>query len=93
MDLGVIAWKDRSFPAPAYPPSSPVIVEWRAMTIVLLDMLAVEVRRMLQKTATDFPLTKVLEGGSWAAGRKIANELRPDCGGPPISIVSDATVF
>jgi len=93
MDLGVIAWKDRSFPAPAYPPSSPVIVEWRAMTVVLLDMLAVEVRRMLQKTATDFPLTKVLEGGSWAAGRKIANELRPDCGSPPISIVSDATVF
>jgi hypothetical protein len=38
------------------------------------------------------PLASVLEGGTWAAGREIARRIRPD-GGPPLSIVSDGTVF
>jgi hypothetical protein len=33
----------------------------------------------------------VLEGGTWAAGRKIAAELRD--GSPPIQMISDGTVF
>lgn len=36
---------------------------------------------------------KVLEGGTWTAGRKIAKEKRPETCGPPIVIVSDGTVF
>ena len=35
---------------------------------------------------------KVLEGGTWAAGRRIAREKRGD-GGPPLTIISDGTVF
>ena len=35
---------------------------------------------------------RVLEGGSWAAGREIAFESRPD-GAPPLNVVSDGTVF
>ena len=38
------------------------------------------------------PLASVLEGGTWAAGRRIAADLRPG-GGPPLTIVSDGTVF
>jgi len=34
----------------------------------------------------------VLEGGSWAAGRRIAREKRPDLS-PPIAVISDGTVF
>jgi hypothetical protein len=34
----------------------------------------------------------VLEGGTWAAGRRIARERRVD-GGPPLTVVSDGTVF
>jgi hypothetical protein len=34
----------------------------------------------------------MLEGGSWAAGRRIAAERRAD-GGPPLNIISDGTVF
>jgi hypothetical protein len=34
----------------------------------------------------------VLEGGSWAAGRRLARERRPD-GRPPIMVISDGTVF
>jgi hypothetical protein len=57
-----------------------------------LDRVADEVRRRLGKTREEFPLAKVLEGGTWAAGRKIAAELRDD-GGSPIAILSDGTVF
>jgi folate-dependent phosphoribosylglycinamide formyltransferase PurN len=44
------------------------------------------------RDAGTLPLVKVLEGGTWAAGRRIARERRPD-GAPPLAIVSDGTVF
>jgi hypothetical protein len=68
------------------------VVEWRALTVALLDRLAAEVRAGLGKSAADFPLAMVLEGGSWAAGREIAAERRPD-GSAPLAIVSDGTLF
>jgi Protein of unknown function (DUF1688) len=37
------------------------------------------------------PLACVLEGGTWAAGRALAGRLRD--GRPPLSVVSDGTVF
>jgi hypothetical protein len=68
------------------------IVEWRALTVALLDRLAVAVRVRLARIPQDFPLACVLEGGSWAAGREIARERRPD-GTPPLTIISDGTLF
>ena len=66
------------------------VVEWRALTVALLDRLADRVRARLQRP--DMPLARILEGGTWAAGRRVAAELRPD-GGPPLRIASDGTVF
>jgi hypothetical protein len=37
------------------------------------------------------PLAAILEGGTWAAGRRIAETLRG--GAPPLTIDSDGTVF
>ena len=37
------------------------------------------------------PLACVLEGGTWAAGRALAQRLR--AGLPPVTVVSDGTVF
>jgi hypothetical protein len=68
------------------------VVEWRALTVALLDRLAEKVRQALGKTAAEFPLACMLEGGSWAAGREIALSLRPD-GRPPLSVASDGTLF
>ena len=62
------------------------------MTVALLDRLAASVRERLGKTPQQFPLACVLEGGSWAAGREIALERRPD-GSSPIRIISDGTLF
>jgi hypothetical protein len=68
------------------------VVEWRALTVALLDRLADALRQKLKLDAVALPLAKVLEGGTWAAGRAIARERRPD-GAPPLKIVSDGTVF
>lgn len=66
--------------------------QWRALTVVLLDSLAVMVRERLGRSAEQLPLACILEGGTWAAGREIAAELRPG-GAPPLQIDSDGTVF
>jgi len=68
------------------------VVEWRALTVALLDEIAALVRKRLGLSAEQMPLAKVLEGGTWAAGRRIAAQKRPD-GSPPLDIVSDGTVF
>jgi len=68
------------------------IVEWRALTIALLDRLASRVRDVLGKSPQEFPLACVLEGGTWAAGREIALERRP-AGAAPLTVISDGTLF
>jgi hypothetical protein len=42
--------------------------------------------------AAAFPVAKLLEGGTWAAGRALAARLRPG-GAPPLRVHSDGTVF
>ena len=73
-------------------PDSELIIEWRALTVNLLDQIGESVRKLLGKTSLELPLVKILEGGTWHAGRKIAAQLRTD-GGPPLKIKSDGTVF
>lgn len=89
-DLEVIQLKEKKLIKEAHKPDSHIIIEWRALTLILLDKLLPLVKKRIG--VTDFPLTKLLEGGSWRAGRKIAKEKRQD-GGPPLQIDSDATVF
>jgi hypothetical protein len=60
--------------------------------VALRDEIAPLVAMRLGLASENFPLARVLEGGTWAAGRLIARERRSD-GGPPIRISSDGTVF
>ncbi len=92
LDGGVIVPKDRAILAEAHAPDSTVIIEWRALTVALLDDIAPLVRDALGVAEADFPLARVLEGGTWATGRRLARERRAD-GSPPLRIVSDGTVF
>ena len=92
LDCGVIEPREPGLLQRPLDPLSEPIVEWRALTVTLLDRLAILVREQLGKSAHEFPLVKVLEGGSWAAGREIAFERRAD-GSPPLSIVTDGTLF
>jgi hypothetical protein len=92
LDCGVIAPRDETLLRQRLDPFGEPVVEWRALTVALLDRLAAAVRDRLGKNAAEFPLAKVLEGGSWAAGREIAAERRPD-GSAPLAIASDGTLF
>lgn len=92
IDGGVIVPRHGGVLARSYKPGDETIVEWRALTVCLLDELAVQVRARLGLTEQQFPLACVLEGGTWAAGRLLAAERRPG-GTPPIAVESDGTVF
>jgi hypothetical protein len=95
VDAGVLVPKDARITQDDYDVSAPVIVEWRALTVALLDEIAPLVRRELGFAEDDdraLPLCAVLEGGTWAAGRELAARARQD-GGPPIRVRSDGTVF
>lgn len=92
IDLGVLQPRDAGLTECPLEPGHEAIVEWRALTLALLDELAVLIRSGLGLSEQDFPLAKVLEGGTWAAGRRAAAERREGAG-PPINIVSDGSVF
>ena len=92
LDLGLLEAKQSSVFQKAHLPGSEVIVEWRALTVILLDKIADAIRQELNLNTEQLPLVKVLQGGTWTAGRRIAAQLR-DGGVPPIQIESDGTVF
>jgi hypothetical protein len=92
VDLGVLELRDPAVAEWAHEPGDMVVVEWRALTVALLDHLAGLVRARLELDERQFPLAKLLQGGSWSAGRALARRRRPG-GGPPIRIASDGTVF
>jgi len=92
VDMGVLVPHDTAAWTHAHQVSDPFVVGWRSMTVALLDAIAPLVRTRLGINGADFPLAKLLEGGTWAAGRRVARERRSD-GGPPFQILSDGTVF
>ncbi|NEP85643.1 MAG: URC4/urg3 family protein [Okeania sp. SIO2C2] len=92
IDMELIKIKNPLILQQQHLPGSEIIVEWRALTISLLDKVAQVIQEKLNLNTSELPLVKVLQGGTWTAGRKIATELRKD-GAPPIKIKSDGTVF
>jgi hypothetical protein len=96
VDTGVLKLKPGVWTGtglPRFDVDSQAIIEWRALTVALLDRVGTEVRSALKMTPEELPLVKVLEAGTWKAGREIAAKLRPDKKGPPIEIISDGTLF
>jgi len=92
VDLGVLRLRDAVDAEGSHEVDSLLVVEWRALTVALLDLLAGRIRARLDRSAEDLPLASILEGGTWAAGRVAAFERRAD-GAPPLKIISDGTVF
>lgn len=92
LDLGLLQTKHPAVLQERHSAGSEVIVEWRALTVILLDCIAAAVREELGMTAEELPLVKVLQGGTWSAGRRIAAQRRVG-GVSPIQLESDGTVF
>lgn len=89
-ETGMLSLRDESLAAQSHQPHSQLIVEWRALTVSLLDEIADRVRVLLERP--DLKLAEILEGGTWAAGRVLAFARTP-AGTPPLHLDSDGTVF
>jgi len=89
VDFDVLTLKDPAQREVSHAAGSELVVEWRALTVALLDWLVPMVGDAL---GVQLGLPEVLEGGTWAAGRERAHALR-EGGGPPLRIESDGTVF
>jgi hypothetical protein len=91
VDLGVLVPRHDAVLREVHLPGDEVVVEWRALTVALLDHLAPLVRERLGPGARGLSLAALLEGGTWAAGRRLAARRR--AGAPPIQVQSDGTVM
>lgn len=89
-ETGVLSLRDSALAALTHGPESQLIVEWRALTVSLLDETAARVRALLDRP--ELQLAEILEGGTWAAGRVLAFSRDPE-GTPPLHLDSDGTVF
>ena len=92
IDSKTISIKDRTQLEIFHDLKSPLIVEWRALTVVLLDKLAEQIRFQTSTNAESMPLASILQGGTWSAGRRIARKLRAN-GSPPLYLNSRGTIF
>jgi hypothetical protein len=92
VDTGVLVLRDADDAQREHDVASTLVVEWRALTVALLDRLADVLRQRVGLDPVSLPLAKILQGGTWAAGRATAFARRPD-GSPPLKIISDGTVF
>ena len=89
IDGGVLTPVTPQWQTTRHPVSSPLVVEWRALTVALISRLAEIVRGEL---GVKLSMAQILEGGTWAAGRKLAAAARPDSG-PPVKVISNGTIF
>ncbi|TFZ04832.1 URC4/urg3 family protein [Ramlibacter rhizophilus] len=91
LDTGVLRLRDAQAAQQLWQPGDEIIVEWRALTVALIEEMVPRVRERLGLVAEQLPLGCILEGGTWAAGRQLAQDRRG--GLPPLRVASDGTVF
>ncbi|HEY8050339.1 MAG TPA: URC4/urg3 family protein [Ramlibacter sp.] len=91
LDSGLLRLRDEKAAEETWKVGDEIVVEWRALTVALMDEVAEAVRKKMNMDEHHLPLAKVLEGGSWAAGRALAQQRRD--GLPPLKVMADPTVF
>ncbi|KAL6864633.1 DUF1688 domain-containing protein [Trichoderma novae-zelandiae] len=78
---------------PLFSSTDDVIVEWRALTVALLDELHKLINDILAPQGVSLSLPQLLEAGSWKSGRELAAKHRPETRSSPILIDGDGTLF
>jgi len=100
VDMGVLTLKPEALTRglkasghdlPMFKAGDDAVVEWRAMTLVLVDKLYKLVLK--QMGGVQLSMAQLLEAGTWKSGREIAARKRPRTKSSPIIIESDGTVF
>ncbi|KAH6856635.1 hypothetical protein B0I37DRAFT_79833 [Chaetomium sp. MPI-CAGE-AT-0009] len=101
VDLGVLSLKKETLgrgleasggDLPLFDAGDDAIVEWRAMTLVLIDKLYSKIQSRIGD-GVHLTMAQLLEAGTWKSGREIAAQRRPQTKSSPILIKSDGTVF
>jgi hypothetical protein len=92
VDLKLLTPRNKDMFRQEHNVGSEFIVEWRAMTVAIIDHLAEIIRIKLNLTTAELSLGQILQGGTWLAGRLSAQHTRNDFT-PPFKIISDGTVF
>lgn len=104
VDMGVLTLKEEaqtrglaaagsSGGLPCFSAGGDEIVEWRAMTVALLDVLHQRILNSGRFGSVKLSLPQMLEAGSWKAGRELAAAKRPDTKSSPILNSGDGTLF
>ncbi|KIW15819.1 hypothetical protein PV08_05869 [Exophiala spinifera] len=78
---------------PLFDATSDMIVEWRAMTVALLDRLHGLINEHFKAQGVSLTMAQVLEAGTWKSGRELAKLRRPETSSSPILIEGDGTLF
>lgn len=101
VDLGVITLKPKTLARgleasgcalPQFEAGDDAIVEWRALTLILIDKLYAKIQARFG-AGVHLSMAQLLEAGTWKSGRAIAAQKRPQTKSSPILIKSDGTVF
>jgi len=92
LDIGVIGFKNIKESKIYHDVQSELVVEWRALTISIIDILCENIQKKLNKSPQQLPLCKILQGGTWNAGRKIALQKRKNSS-PPILLNIEGSIF
>ncbi|KAF3310349.1 hypothetical protein TWF173_009817 [Orbilia oligospora] len=103
VDLGAITLKPEALEKglkasgqelPLFDASDDVIVEWRALTLGLLDAVYEKIVASIEERyKVHLSMAQVLEAGTWKSGREIAAQKRPTTKSSPILMRSDGTLF
>ncbi|KAL4866708.1 hypothetical protein BDV12DRAFT_172510 [Aspergillus spectabilis] len=102
IDMGVLSLKPAALEKglrisggelPCFGAGDDEIVEWRAMTVALLDLLHERILESGKFGDARLSLPQVLEAGSWKAGRELAAERRPGTKSSPVLNSGDGTLF
>jgi hypothetical protein len=91
LDMGVIVPRNPRELRRRWRAADEIVVEWRALTVTLIDELAQRLRERLGRSAEELPLAAVLEGGTRPAGQRLAQQLR--AGEPALKVEGDGTLF
>ncbi|KAF7553545.1 hypothetical protein G7Z17_g3552 [Cylindrodendrum hubeiense] len=78
---------------PQFDATSDVIVEWRAMTVALLDQLYGIISDRFGALGVKLSMAQMLEAGTWKSGRELAATNRPETKSSPILVNGDGTLY
>jgi len=93
LDMGLISVSDEDFTSASHNTGSEFVVEWRALTVCILDEIATQLQQKLGMTAADLPLYEILQGAIWPLARRLSIAKRGADGKPVIPVRPDLLCF